>query len=327
MSTPMPEVDRVAASRAAVAARRARAAVKQAVSTGARSASDVAESSWRDATGPEAGLRVAELLGALRGFGPARVSQLLERLQIAPVKKLGGLGVKQRGRLLEWLHEHESVVRRGRLIVLAGPTAVGKGTVSSYIRDHHPTVLLSVSATTRAPRPGERDGVHYYFVDDSRFDEMIANGELLEWAVVHNASRYGTPKAPVVAALDEGRSVLLEIDLQGARRVRATMPEAVLVFLLPPSWEELVRRLTGRGTESAEEQARRLATARVELAAQDEFDELIVNDDVSRAAQEVVDLLAVPSGAARVTERAGSGAMTRPAVTNRRAERERDTHG
>jgi guanylate kinase len=306
MTTDMPEVDRAAASRAAVAARRARAQVKQSVRDGGRSALDVAEASWRDATSIEAGVRVPELLGAMRGLGPARVAEVLERLQISPVKRLGGLGPKQRDRLRDWLRARESVPGRGRLVVLAGPTAVGKGTVAGYIRDHHPDVLLSVSATTRAPRPGELDGVHYYFVDDEGFDAMIERGELLEWATVHNASRYGTPRPPVDVALHAGRSVLLEIDLQGARQVRSAMPEALLVFLLPPSWEELVRRLVGRGTESPEEQSRRLDTARVELAAQDEFDELVVNDDVQRAAQEVVDLLAVPSGGARPLGRAGS---------------------
>lgn len=303
---PMPEVDRAAASRAAVAARQARAAVKEAVRTGERSALDVAEQAWVAPEGPEAGMRVAELLGTLRGLGPKRVDDTLEMLRISPVKRLGGLGHRQRDRVRAWLRAREGGAGRGRLVVLAGPTAVGKGTVSTYIRQHHPDVLLSVSATTRRPRPGEQDGVHYYFVDDAGFDALIERDELLEWAVVHNASRYGTPKPPVEAALAAGRSVLLEIDLAGARQVRAAMPDAVLVFLLPPSWEELVRRLVGRGTESPEEQARRLETARVELAAQDEFDELVVNDDVRRAAQEVVDLLAVPSGGVRPAGRAGS---------------------
>jgi guanylate kinase len=234
------------------------------------------------------------------------VAEVVERLHIAPVKKLGGLGPKQRERFREWLRARESMPGRGRLVVLAGPTAVGKGTVAGFVRENHPDVLLSVSATTRAPRPGEIDGVHYYFVSDAEFDAMVERGELLEWAVVHNLSRYGTPRPPVDAALNAGRSVLLEIDLQGARQVRASMPESLLVFLLPPSWEELVRRLVGRGTESPEEQSRRLETARIELAAQDEFDELVVNDDVRRAAQEVVDLLTVPSGGARPSGRAGS---------------------
>ncbi|THG33584.1 guanylate kinase [Naasia lichenicola] len=180
---------------------------------------------------------------------------------------------------------------RGALVVLAGPTAVGKGTVAAHIRAHHPEVLLSVSATTRKPRPGEVEAVNYYFVDDAEFDRMIEHSEFLEWATVHNASRYGTPKAPIIAALERGRSVLLEIDIQGARQVRQAFPEARLVFLLPPTWDELVRRLVGRGTEDAEERERRLATARVELAAQDEFDYRVVNSDVETAAQEVVHLM------------------------------------
>lgn len=181
---------------------------------------------------------------------------------------------------------------RPRLTVLAGPTAVGKGTVAGYIRRHHPNIMLSISATTRAPRPGEIDGVHYYFVDDAEFDRLIRDDQLLEWATVHNSYRYGTPRRPVEKALAAGRNVLLEIDLQGARLVRQHMPEARLVFLAPPSWDELVRRLRGRGTESAEEQARRLRTAKVELAAESEFDAVVVNDDVARAAARVVDLIA-----------------------------------
>ncbi len=182
-------------------------------------------------------------------------------------------------------------VRRTRLVVLAGPTAVGKGTVAAEIRDHHPEVWISVSATTRPPRPGEVDGVHYGFVSEDEFDRMVAAGELLEWAVVHGAARYGTPRAPVEERLAAGTSALLEIDLQGARQVRATMPEALFVFLKPPSWEELVRRLTGRGTESAAEQARRLETAREELAAETEFDVTIVNHEVHAAAEELVALM------------------------------------
>jgi len=291
-----PEVDRVAASRAAVAARRARAVVKNDVATRARRPIDVAETGWADEQSPEATLRVRELLTSIPGVGPARADRILDDLDISPVKRVGGLGVRQRLRLRSYLlaREGHGDVRRSRLVVLAGPTAVGKGTVSRYIREHYPSVLLSISATTRPPRPGEVDGVHYYFVSDAEFDAMIARGEFLEWATVHNAYRYGTPRPPIDAALAEGRSVLLEIDLQGARSVRRAMPEALLVFLLPPSWEELVRRLVGRGTEGPEEQARRLATARVELKAQDEFDVKVVNREVGQAAAEVVELLAVP---------------------------------
>jgi guanylate kinase len=188
---------------------------------------------------------------------------------------------------------------QARLVVLAGPTAVGKGTVSGYIRDNYPRVLLSISATTRPPRPGELEAINYFFVDDAEFDRLVSDGELLEWATVHNAYRYGTPRRPIEDALSAGRSVLLEIDLQGARQVRAAKPDSTLVFLAPPSWDELVRRLIGRGTESHEDQQRRLSTARVELAAQDEFDHVVVNDEVSRAAREVVDLMLPRTASAR----------------------------
>ncbi|WP_446663429.1 guanylate kinase [Flexivirga sp. B27] len=177
------------------------------------------------------------------------------------------------------------------LVVLAGPTAVGKGTVSAYIREHYPEVWLSVSATTRAARPGEIDGKHYHFISQERFDQMVADGEFLEHAVVHGRSSYGTPRGPVAEAAREGKLPLLEIDLQGARQVREQMPEAYFVFLAPPSWDELVRRLVGRGTESEAEREVRLATARRELAAQEEFDTTIVNDDVRRAAEELVHLM------------------------------------
>ena len=183
-----------------------------------------------------------------------------------------------------------------RLTVLAGPTAVGKGTVTAWLREHHPEIWISVSVTTRRQRPGEVDGVHYHFVTDEEFDRLVADGELLEWAVVHQHARYGTPRAPVVEALAQRRPALLEIDLQGARQVRERMPEARFVFLAPPSWEELVRRLVGRGTETEEERERRLATAREELAAEAEFDHTIVNDDVRRAAQELVALMVAAPG-------------------------------
>ncbi len=181
-----------------------------------------------------------------------------------------------------------------RLTVLAGPTAVGKGTLAAYVREHHPEVWLSVSVTTRRPRPGEVEGVHYHFVSDERFEQMVAAGELLEWAVVHGRAKYGTPRAPVEEALAAGRPALLEIDLAGARQVRRTMPDAFFVFLAPPSWDELVRRLVGRGTEDAEERAARLDTARVELAAAEEFDVTLVNDDVRRAAEDLVSWTRTP---------------------------------
>jgi guanylate kinase len=180
---------------------------------------------------------------------------------------------------------------RSRLVVLAGPTAVGKGTVAAAVRQDHPEVYLSVSATTRRPRPGEVHGVHYWFVSEDEFDRMIAEGQLLEWATVHKVARYGTPRGPVEEALAAGRPAMLEIDLQGARQVRATMPDALFVFLSPPSWDELVRRLVGRGTETQEERDRRLETAKVEMAAEAEFDVTIVNSEVHQAVAELVDLM------------------------------------
>ena len=183
--------------------------------------------------------------------------------------------------------------RRSRLIVLAGPTAVGKGTVAAEVRRTHPEVWISVSATTRPPRPGEENGVHYWFVSDSDFDTMAQRGDLLEWAVVHGAHSYGTPRGPVELALASGHPAMLEIDLQGARQVRETMPDALFVFLKPPSWDELVRRLVGRGTETQAQQERRLATARDELAAESEFDVTVVNHEVHAAAEELVTLMRV----------------------------------
>lgn len=180
-------------------------------------------------------------------------------------------------------------------MVLAGPSAVGKSTVVRLLRARVPDLHFSVSATTRDPRPGEVDGVDYHFVGRTEFDRMIDAGDLLEWAEIHGGlQRSGTPGVPVRDALADGRPVLVEVDLAGARAVRAAMPEAVLAFLAPPSWEVLVERLTGRGTESEDVVARRLETARTELAAQNEFDCVIVNDDVDRACDELVSLLAGP---------------------------------
>ncbi len=177
------------------------------------------------------------------------------------------------------------------LWIISGPSAVGKGTVCARLRASHPEPFYSISCTTRPPRPGEVDGVSYHFVDDERFDQLVAEDQLLEWAVVHGVHRYGTPRGPVDRAIADGRHVILEIDLQGARQVKAHMPEAQLVFLAPPSWEELVHRLVGRGTEDEATRARRLETARTELAAQGEADHVIVNTRLEETVDALVGLL------------------------------------
>ena len=178
-----------------------------------------------------------------------------------------------------------------KLVVLAGPTAVGKGTVLNKVHELAPSLWQSVSVTTRPPRPGEMDGKHYHFITDAQFDALVENNELLEWATVHNNYRYGTPAKPVEQELAHGRTVLLEIDLAGARQVRKARPDAVLVFLAPPSFAELIRRSEKRGTETAAEREERLATARAEMAAESEFDFTIVNTEITAAAQELLDLL------------------------------------
>jgi guanylate kinase len=180
-----------------------------------------------------------------------------------------------------------------RLVVLSGPSGVGKSSVIADVRERYPQVWLSVSVTTRPPRPDEVNGQHYHFVDDAEFDRLVAAGAFLEHATFAGF-RYGTPRAPVEEHLAAGTPVLLEIELQGARQVRAAMASALLVFLAPPSWDELVRRLTGRGTEDPAVVRRRLDAARIELAAEDEFDEVILNSSVRQASEALISLIGIP---------------------------------
>ncbi|MBT1034953.1 guanylate kinase [Canibacter sp. lx-45] len=280
---PPANVDRRAASQAAIKARRERAVIKEALRTAEIKPQTVVLRS-QQRTDICATLRVQEFLRAMYSVGRVRAKKIMTELKISETKKLGGLGRIQRERLMAFLERGYGQQNAPVLTVLAGPTAVGKGTVVRHLLQNFTDVVLSVSATTRDPRPGEVHGRDYYFVSEAEFDELIATGEMLEWAVVHGKHCYGTPRKPIADAVAEGKLVLLEIDLQGAREVKKSEPGVKTVFLLPPSWEELERRLLERGTENSEEQKRRLETAKTELAAAGEFDEQIVNDEVARAA-------------------------------------------
>jgi guanylate kinase len=285
-----PEVDRAAASRRAVAARRESAALKKDVAMRVITA-EAAASRPGAPRSPAGAMRVTEFLTALPAIGEGKRDRILAELGIAPVKRLGGLGPRQRVALAHWLDERfpfRPRAGRSRLVVLAGPTAVGKGTVAAHIKEHHPEILLSVSATTRAPRPGEVDGEHYFFVDDAEFDRLVATASCSNTprcttrtaTARRRPHREGSPRAVPSSSRSTCRAP-----------VRCAPPRPTrLVFLLPPSWDELVQRLVGRGTEDEEERARRLRTAKTELASQGEFDYVVVNDDVARAAAEVAAL-------------------------------------
>ncbi|MFO0037345.1 MAG: guanylate kinase [Synechococcaceae cyanobacterium] len=182
----------------------------------------------------------------------------------------------------------------GRLLLITGPSGVGKGTLVTRLRESHPDLWLSVSATTRAPRAGEEEGRHYFFLDRTAFERQVATGGFLEWAEFAG-NLYGTPRAAVQERLEAGRTVLLEIELEGARQVRRSFPAGFQVLLRPPSFEELERRIRGRGTDSEEAIARRLARAREELAAEAEFDAVVVNDDLERALVDLERSCGLPS--------------------------------
>jgi guanylate kinase len=276
-----------AAGRKAVLARTERANFKKLLRDGERDIFDAIA----DPRNSIARLKVSEVLEAIPGVGAIKVKAIMARADISPSRRIGGLGSKQtlalrNEKILN--REGSKELKQGTLIVMSGPGGVGKSTITQELRkDSH--IWVSISATTREPRPGERDGVDYYFLSDVDFDKMITNGEFLEWAQFAGA-RYGTPKNPVKEALELGKHVLLEIEIAGARQIRKVDPNAMLVFIAPPSWDELVSRLTARGTDSPERRAARLALAEEEMAAASEFDEVIVNTEVHEVAAVLLSL-------------------------------------
>ena len=274
--------ERARALEVAKASRRERAAAKAEIHKGALTFSAFLE--LADSNEVLAKMRVIELLESMPGYGKIRAQALMDKFAISPTRRVKGLGRHQRVALLKEF-EIPSSQPRGRLLVLSGPGGVGKSTVAKALRDQ-PGFWVSVSATTRAPRFNEVHGVDYFYYSNEEFDQAIANDEFLEWAEFAG-NRYGTPRKAVEDALAAGTHVLLEIEIAGAQQVRAHSSEAILVFLEPPSWEELVSRLEGRGTDSPERRAARLALAQEELAAASLFDSVIVNTQV----QEVVEAL------------------------------------
>ncbi len=233
-------------------------------------------------------MKVIELLSALPGVGKARATLIMERRNISPTRRIGGLGHLQLKALGKELAVAKIDTIRGKLIVISGPGGVGKSTITAQLRND-PRFWISVSATTREPRLGERDGSDYLFLSTERFQEMIEVGDFLEWAEFAG-NRYGTPRAPVEEWRTLGKHVILEIEIDGARQVRAREAGASLIFIAPPSWEELVRRLTSRGTDSPERRAARLALAEEEMAAAGEFDAVLVNENVEGLIAQLVSL-------------------------------------
>jgi guanylate kinase len=277
---------RRAALAKSTASRQVRAAIKARVKSGDLSLSAVLELAQNDEA--VAKMRVAELLESFSGVGKVRALAILERLEISLTRRIQGLGVAQRQNLLREFPDRVAMAQRGKLIVLSGPGGVGKSTVAKALRQTG-AFWVSVSATTRVARHNEVDGVDYFFYTNEEFDNAIKSALFLEWAEFAG-NRYGTPRKPVEDALRDGRSVLLEIEIEGAKQVKESAPEAILIFLQPPSWEELVSRLEGRGTDSPERRAARLALAQDELAQAAIFDHSLINERVEEVVASLIGL-------------------------------------
>jgi guanylate kinase len=277
---------RSAALAKSTAARQVRAATKARVKSGDLSLSAVFDLAKSDEA--IAKMRVVELLESFSGVGKVRAIATLDRLQISQTRRIQGLGVAQRQNLLREFPDRVAAAQRGKLLVLSGPGGVGKSTVAKALRCTN-SFWVSISATTRVARHNEVDGSDYYFYSNEEFDSAVKSALFLEWAEFAG-NRYGTPRKPVEDALRDGKNVLLEIEIAGAKQVKESAPEAILVFLQPPSWEELVSRLEGRGTDSPERRAARLALAQEELAQAGLFDISLVNERVEEVVERLIGL-------------------------------------
>jgi guanylate kinase len=296
MTNPPPPLDPEARRRnaeLAIAARRERSKIKSALKEGSLSMREIFESSSVAAQR----MRVIELLTSLPQMGPLRAESLMEKVGIARTRRIAGLGVRQRRELLTLVERNipskmlstlgaMSSAFYGRLFVISGPGGVGKSTITQEVARFE-DFFLSISVTTRPPRDGEQDGVHYHFVTRAEFEARIANNEFMEWAEFAG-NLYGTLEEDVQRHRLAGKHVLLEIELQGARQVKKVHPEAVLVFISPPSWEELEGRIRGRGSDSDERIRERLAIAQEEMAAAKEFDHVLINSEVAEVVSRLV---------------------------------------
>ena len=280
------EAERAAALAKARISRSHRAQVKAEVRAGSLTVEQVISLASNDEA--VAKMRVSELLESITGVGKVRAVAILDRMGISRTRRIMGLGHHQRAALIKEFAIPRDKNHDGSLVVLSGPGGVGKSTVSKEVRAHN-DFWVSVSATTRKPRHTETHGIDYIYMSDEEFDRAISNGYFLEWAAFAGA-RYGTPKQPVLDALSLGKDVLLEIDIDGAKQVKANWSDAILVFLEPPSWEELVSRLEGRATDSPERRAERLALAQDEMAQSPFFDHILVNDQVEHVVASLIRL-------------------------------------